>query len=129
MTIKDTADRTGKAMDFTMMYVTHDAFRRDLGRFTAAAAAGTAPAWGPRGWENFKAQLLLHHSVEDTDLWPRVRRAAATTTPAAGPAERDGGRARPDRPAACRRRRRPGRLSQQPRRACRRASRRHWSGT
>jgi iron-sulfur cluster repair protein YtfE (RIC family) len=78
MTTKDTADRTGTAIDFTMMYVTHDAFRRDLGRFTAASAAGTAHSPGVReGWENFKAQLLLHHSVEDTDLWPRVRRAAA----------------------------------------------------
>jgi Hemerythrin HHE cation binding domain len=78
MTTKDTADRTGGAIDFTMMYVTHDAFRRDLGRFTAVSAAGTARAPGVRaGWENFKAQLLLHHSVEDTHLWPRVRRAAA----------------------------------------------------
>ncbi len=78
MTTKDTADRTGEAIDFTMMYVTHDAFRRDLGRLSAASAAGTAHAPGVRaGWENFKAQLLLHHSVEDTHLWPRVRRAAA----------------------------------------------------
>jgi len=78
MTIKDTADRTAEAIDFTMMYVTHDAFRRDLGRLSAASAAGTAHAPGVRaGWENFKAQLLLHHSVEDTHLWPRVRRATA----------------------------------------------------
>jgi hypothetical protein len=82
MTTKDTADRTGEAIDFTMMYVTHDAFRRDLGRFTAASAAGTAHAPGVlAGWENFKAQLLLHHSVEDTHLWPRVRRAAAGQPP------------------------------------------------
>ena len=78
MTTKDTADRTGEAIDFTMMYVTHDAFRRDLARFTAASAAGTADTPGVRaGWENFKTQLLLHHSVEDTHLWPRVRHAAA----------------------------------------------------
>ena len=78
MTTKDTDDRTAEAIDFTMMYVTHDAFRRDLGRFTTASAAGTPHAPGVRpGWENFKAQLLLHHSVEDTHLWPRVRRAAA----------------------------------------------------
>jgi iron-sulfur cluster repair protein YtfE (RIC family) len=78
MTTKDTSDRTAEPIDFTMMYATHDAFRRDLGRFTAASAAGTAHA--PEvsaGWENFKAQLLLHHSVEDTNLWPRVRRATA----------------------------------------------------
>jgi iron-sulfur cluster repair protein YtfE (RIC family) len=78
VTAKDTADRAAEAIDFTMMYATHDAFRRDLGRLTAASAAGTADAPGVRaGWENFKAQLLLHHSVEDSDLWPRVRRAAA----------------------------------------------------
>ena len=78
MTTKDTADRTAEAIDFTMMYVTHDAFLRDLGRFTAASAAGTAHTPGVReGWENFKVQLLLHHSVEDTHLWPRVRRATA----------------------------------------------------
>jgi len=34
MTTKDMATRTGGAIDFTMMYVTHVAFRRDLGRFT-----------------------------------------------------------------------------------------------
>jgi hypothetical protein len=78
MTAKDTTDRTGEAIDFTMMHATHDAFRRDLARLAAASAAGTAHAPGVRaGWENFNAQLLLHHSVEDTDLWPRVRRAAA----------------------------------------------------
>ena len=78
MTTKGTSDRTAEAIDFAMMYVTHDAFRRDLDRFAAASAAGTAHAPGVRaGWENFKAQLLLHHSVEDTHLWPRVRRAAA----------------------------------------------------
>jgi iron-sulfur cluster repair protein YtfE (RIC family) len=78
MTTKDTADRAAAPIDFTMMYVTHDAFRRDLGRLTAAATAGTAQAPEVRaGWENFKAQLLLHHSVEDDDLWPRVSRAAA----------------------------------------------------
>jgi iron-sulfur cluster repair protein YtfE (RIC family) len=78
MTTKDPADRTGEAIDFTMMYVTHDAFRRDLSRLTTAVAAGTADTPGVRaGWENFKAQLLLHHSVEDSVLWPRVRCAAA----------------------------------------------------
>ncbi|GAA2664663.1 hemerythrin domain-containing protein [Streptomyces aculeolatus] len=60
-------------IDFTMMYVTHDAFRRDLGRLLAAAVAGTAHT--PQiqaGWANFKHQLLLHHTVEDDVLWPRL---------------------------------------------------------
>jgi iron-sulfur cluster repair protein YtfE (RIC family) len=60
-------------IDFTEMYVTHDAFRRDLDRLEAAAQAGKTD--DPRvrdGWENFKTQLLIHHSVEDEKLWPRL---------------------------------------------------------
>jgi iron-sulfur cluster repair protein YtfE (RIC family) len=67
-----------QTIDFTMMYVTHDALRRDLGRLTTAAAAGKARTPAVRaGWENFKAQLHLHHTVEDDDLWPRLYRAVA----------------------------------------------------
>jgi Hemerythrin HHE cation binding domain len=63
-------------IDFTMMYVTHDALRRDVGRFAKAVAAGRAESPAVRaGWENFKAQLHLHHTVEDDDLWPRLYRA------------------------------------------------------
>jgi iron-sulfur cluster repair protein YtfE (RIC family) len=65
-------------IDFTMMYVTHDALRRDLGRLTTAAAAGKARTPTVRaGWENFKTQLHVHHTVEDDDLWPRLYRAVA----------------------------------------------------
>jgi hypothetical protein len=62
-----------ETIDFTEMYVTHDAFRRDLERLAAAADAGKAT--GPEvraGWEAFKDQLLVHHSVEDEWLWPRL---------------------------------------------------------
>jgi iron-sulfur cluster repair protein YtfE (RIC family) len=65
-------------IDFTLMYVTHDAFRRDLARLVAAADAGTSAA--PRvqaGWRNFKRQLDVHHSVEDAALWPRLAAAVA----------------------------------------------------
>ncbi|KJE23491.1 hemerythrin HHE cation binding domain-containing protein [Frankia torreyi] len=65
-------------LDFSMMYATHDAFRRDLKRFEAAAAAGKGG--NPKilaGWENFKTQLLIHHGVEDSYLWPRVENAVA----------------------------------------------------
>ncbi len=66
------------AIDFTVMYATHNAFRRDLGRFLAASAAGKADTSQVRvGWQNFKTQLLIHHSVEDADLWPRIQRAVA----------------------------------------------------
>jgi hypothetical protein len=65
-------------IDFTMMYVTHDALRRDVGRFAAAVSAGRADTAAVRaGWENFKAQLHVHHTVEDEDLWPRLYRAVA----------------------------------------------------
>jgi iron-sulfur cluster repair protein YtfE (RIC family) len=61
-------------IDFTMMYATHHAFRRDLDRLISAAANGDGGTSSVReGWGNFKTQLLLHHSVEDTHLWPRLR--------------------------------------------------------
>jgi hemerythrin-like domain-containing protein len=71
-----TIDHT--VIDFTVMYATHDAFRRDLTRLVAAATSGKAGTPQVRaGWENFKHQLDIHHTVEDTELWPRVERAVA----------------------------------------------------
>jgi iron-sulfur cluster repair protein YtfE (RIC family) len=71
-------DSQQDTIDFTMMYVTHDALRRDLGRLATAAAAGKARVPAVlAGWENFKAQLHIHHTVEDDDLWPRLYRAVA----------------------------------------------------
>ncbi|MBC6456908.1 hemerythrin domain-containing protein [Actinomadura sp. HBU206391] len=65
-------------IDFTVMYATHGAFERDLDRMRAATAAGSGLDPHVRmGWENFKAQLLVHHGVEDAYLWPRLRRAVA----------------------------------------------------
>src|SRR5665213_1616754 len=65
-------------IDFTMMYATHHAFRRDLDRLIAAAETGTSgSAQLGDGWQNFKNQLLLHHDVEDTHLWPRLRQVVA----------------------------------------------------
>jgi hypothetical protein len=72
-----TESATGR-IDFTMMYVTHDAFRRDLGHLRRAAEAGRADSLGAQaGWANFKRQLIVHHSVEDEALWPRVEAASA----------------------------------------------------
>ena len=62
-------------IDFTMMYVTHNAFRRDLDRLAAAAGDPAGTGRIRAGWENFKTQLHLHHSVEDSHLWPRLQRA------------------------------------------------------
>ena len=61
------------SIDFTIMYATHDAFRRDLYRLADAATAGRGDAPGVRaGWANFTRQLHVHHTVEDVALWPRV---------------------------------------------------------
>ncbi|RMI31442.1 hemerythrin domain-containing protein [Nocardia stercoris] len=70
------------SIDFTVMYATHDAFRRDLSRLAEAAADGRAQTAGVRaGWANFTRQLHVHHTVEDTALWPRVL-AAVSDDPA-----------------------------------------------
>ncbi|MDL4812642.1 hemerythrin domain-containing protein [Actinomadura opuntiae] len=56
----------------------HVAFRRDLERLAAAAAAGRARAPLVRaGWENLKEQLRLHNRLQEGVLWPRVERAVA----------------------------------------------------
>ncbi len=63
-------------VDFTMMYVAHDAFARDLRRM--ASACRTDHALGPRtrtAWAMFTKQLHIHHTAEDTALWPRLRAA------------------------------------------------------
>lgn len=67
-----------KPIDFTLMYSTHDAFRRDIAKLRQAVNAGRADA--PRvlaGWQAFRRQLSIHHLAEDTALWPRVATAAA----------------------------------------------------
>jgi iron-sulfur cluster repair protein YtfE (RIC family) len=65
-------------IDFTLMYLTHDAFRRDLSRLHAAAESGrTAHPRVLAGWQNFQRQLVVHHTVEDTALWPRLAAAVA----------------------------------------------------
>jgi Hemerythrin HHE cation binding domain len=60
--------------DMTMMYVVHDALRRELGRIEAIAAR---PGDDPRrvlraaaGWELFKSYLHIHHTAEDETVWP-----------------------------------------------------------
>ncbi|SEK86545.1 hemerythrin domain-containing protein [Streptacidiphilus jiangxiensis] len=69
---------TKEKINFAVMYATHDAFRRDLGRLERAVTAGRAATPEVRaGWENFKRQLHVHHTVEDAELWPRVQRAVA----------------------------------------------------
>ena len=66
------------AIDFTIMYATHNAFRRDLARLSTRAEPGTLFTDAASAvWQNFKRQLHIHHTVEDAELWPRVLRAVA----------------------------------------------------
>jgi Hemerythrin HHE cation binding domain len=61
-------------VDFTLMYAAHDAFQRDLQCLTAAVEAGrTADPAVRAGWATFKNQLQVHHTAEDTSLWPPLR--------------------------------------------------------
>jgi hemerythrin-like domain-containing protein len=62
---------------FTIVYLIHEAFRRDLARL---AGAVRAPRTGPprarafqAHWEFVDEQLHHHHAVEDDSLWPLVR--------------------------------------------------------
>jgi iron-sulfur cluster repair protein YtfE (RIC family) len=65
------------SVDFTMMYVAHDAFNRDLERLIGASQAGRGltPA-AVATWRSFSQQLHTHHNAEDAALWPRLYAAA-----------------------------------------------------
>ncbi len=66
------------SVDFTMMYVAHDAFNRDLWRLIAASEEGDglSPA-AIATWRSFSKQLHTHHNAEDAALWPRLYSAVA----------------------------------------------------
>ncbi len=68
---------TGDA-DLTIMLAAHGALRRDLERLARAAEFADLPDPTGRasvraGWETFKRQLHLHHTAEDTVVWPALR--------------------------------------------------------
>jgi iron-sulfur cluster repair protein YtfE (RIC family) len=66
--------RPDDSVDFTLMHAAHDAFRRDLQCLTAAVEAGQTAAPAVRtSWATFKNQLHVHHTAEDTWLWPPLR--------------------------------------------------------
>lgn len=69
---------TGISDDTVMMYVIHDAFRRDTEHLARVVERGDLE--DPRrqgsirrGWDVFKRQLHHHHENEDRLLWPLVR--------------------------------------------------------
>jgi hypothetical protein len=62
---------------FTIVYLIHEAFRRDLARLAGALRAPRTDPPRARAlrahWEFVDEQLHHHHSVEDDSLWPLVR--------------------------------------------------------
>jgi len=62
-----------KRVDTSFMYAVHAAFERDLRRIGTHAAAGTDVAKVRAGWDRFKTYLHIHHTAEDTHLWPVLR--------------------------------------------------------
>jgi hypothetical protein len=60
-----------RRIDTTMMYAVHRAFERDLDSLTSLAGRGLAADPAARaGWDRFKLYLHIHHTAEDTHLWP-----------------------------------------------------------
>ena len=61
-------------LDMSMMYMTHDALRRELERIARITArADDDPRRILRtavGWEMFKTYMHAHHTAEDETLWP-----------------------------------------------------------
>ena len=68
MTEKQTTGR--RLPEWAVMYVIHDAFRRDLQALEATQAG--LPAVRAR-WAVFADQLHFHHLAEDQAMWPPVR--------------------------------------------------------
>lgn len=75
MTIDDARRRPAQGkVDCTFMHAAHDAFHRDLRCLAAAVEADRSADPAVRtGWATFKNQLHVHHTAEDTSLWPPPR--------------------------------------------------------
>ncbi|MDJ0343449.1 hemerythrin domain-containing protein [Streptomyces sp. H10-C2] len=57
-----------------MMYAVHNAFERDLDRLISLADRGVVPGPAVRAdWEQCTTYLHIHHTAEDTHLWPVLR--------------------------------------------------------
>jgi Hemerythrin HHE cation binding domain len=64
--------------DVMWMVAFHSALRRDLAHLARTASRHRSDDPARRravltGWELFKTQLHIHHTGEDTDLWPGMR--------------------------------------------------------
>ncbi|WP_019629298.1 hemerythrin domain-containing protein [Actinomadura atramentaria] len=58
-------------IDTSMMYAVHDAFQRDADRL--AALARREPRSARAVWPRLTRFLHIHHTAEDTHLWPILR--------------------------------------------------------
>jgi hemerythrin-like domain-containing protein len=75
--------------DVTMMYLIHDAIRRDLDRLEDGLHRLASMHAGParraligaleRCWTDFDHHLHQHHTVEDNRLWPVLRKVCPMT--------------------------------------------------
>ena len=91
-------------VDFTMMYVAHDAFNRDLERLVRASESGQAlsPA-AYRTWTAFCHQLHTHHGAENTALWPRLCPRSGTMRISGGRPSRSRTASKPNQGSPCER--------------------------
>lgn len=65
-------------IDFSMMYIAHDAFNRHMTRLLEALETDDGFTPEARGtWELFVRTLRAHHKAEDAALWPALRRAVS----------------------------------------------------
>jgi hypothetical protein len=80
----DVSDQGAPRGRFTIVYLIHEAFRRDIGRLSSAVrGSDTDPARAARlrsHWGFVDEQLHHHHTVEDDSLWPLVRPKLAGRT-------------------------------------------------
>jgi iron-sulfur cluster repair protein YtfE (RIC family) len=77
------AEPTGRGR-FTIVYLIHEAFRRDLARLSQAVRVPGVGQTRSRQlgahWDFLNDQLHHHHQVEDASLWPLVRPKLAGRT-------------------------------------------------
>jgi hypothetical protein len=74
---EDRSDEGPPRGRFTIVYLIHEAFRRDLKRLSAAVrqpgVTRERAHWLAGAWGYVDDQLHHHHAVEDASLWPLVR--------------------------------------------------------
>jgi hypothetical protein len=80
-------------VDFTMMYIAHDAFTRDLRRMASACEGQVLTPGTLADWAMFTKQLHIRYTTEDISHWPKLLASVSAPAETAHP-RRDGSRAR-----------------------------------